>query len=64
METDEAKRFSNCFINIIITQALCVLIILLAVLLLKYFFKPEFSKLKGWYQKNICNDTYVEEVLS
>ncbi len=51
------------YINIIITEAICVTVVLFSVLLLKYFFKPDYKEFKEWYNKKITADTRVEEVI-
>ncbi len=57
----EEKR--NMYINIIITEALCGVVILLSVLTLKYFFKSEYEEFKAWYNTEITADTKIEEVI-
>ena len=54
----------NRFVDIIITQAICVIIILLALIVIKYFFKDTFAKIENWYNKYICADTEISEILS
>lgn len=51
------------YLNIIITQALCMLVVLLSVITIKYLFKSEFKTLQKWYLKEFCNDTTIEEVI-
>lgn len=51
------------YLNIIITQALCMLVVLLSVITIKYLFKSEFKTLQKWYVKEFCNDTLIEEVI-
>ncbi len=53
----------DMYINIIITEAVCVLVILLSVLCLKYFFKSDFKSFKEWYYIEITNDTKISEVI-
>ncbi|MBQ6848247.1 MAG: hypothetical protein IJO62_04995 [Clostridia bacterium] len=57
----EEKR--DMYINIIITEALCVVVILLTVLTLKYFFKSDFKDFEKWYEREITADTRIEEVI-
>lgn len=54
---------SNNYINIVITEFICVAVVLLSVLSIKYFFKSEFKSLKKWYTAEICDDTRIEEVI-
>lgn len=55
--------FFDWFYKVIIIQTVCVLIILSGVLVVKYFFKNEFSKVREFYNENIMADTYIAEVL-
>ena len=52
------------WMHIIITQAICVSIILIGILITKYFFKATYSDIKEWYEINIQNDTDINEVLN
>lgn len=49
---------------LIITQSVCVLIIITSVLVTKYFFKGTYKKLGSWYKENVCVTTDINEVLS
>lgn len=49
--------------NIIITQAICIALILIAVLITKYFFKDTYNELKIFYEQQICADTDINEVI-
>ena len=51
------------YLNVIITQALCMLVVLLSVITIKYLFKSEFKTLQKWYAEEFCNDTLIEEVI-
>ena len=57
----EEKR--GMYINIIITQAICMIVVLLSVITIKYFFKSDFKELKDWYKTQITADTRIEEVV-
>jgi hypothetical protein len=50
--------------KLIITQAICVLIIISSVITVKYFFGGTYKKLLSWYKENICVTTDINEVLS
>ena len=54
----------NSFINILITQFICISAILIALTVIKYFFTGSFFDLKGVYQKYFLTDTKVDEVLT
>lgn len=62
-QNEKILKPDNKWLNIIITQILCVSIILLSIIIMKYFFKGTFNSVKEWYEINICNDTDVNEVL-
>lgn len=40
------------------------MLILLTVLVVKYFFKGTYNQVKEWYSQNICVDTDIEQVIS
>ncbi len=50
--------------KLIITQTICVLIIILSVITVKYFFGGTYKKLLSWYSENVCVTTDISEVLS
>lgn len=58
----EEKR-PNMYINIVITQLICVLLVLISILVLKYCFKSDYEKFKAWYLEEITPTTSVSEVL-
>ena len=53
----------GAYLNVMITEALCMLMVLLSVITVKYLFKSEFKTLQKWYVEEFCNDTLVEEVI-
>lgn len=65
MPEEEIKKPNpnSQFANIIITQAICVALILMAVLVTKYFFKDTYNELKLFYEQQICADTDINEVI-
>ena len=54
---------NNKWLSIVITQSVCVAIILLSLIAMKYLFSGTFNSVKQWYEINVCNDTDVNEVL-
>ncbi len=60
---DDITPKDNMYINVIITQAICVILILLSVLTVKYLFKGEYKVFKEWYLEEITADTRIEEVI-
>ncbi|MBQ6884887.1 MAG: hypothetical protein IJN56_04020 [Clostridia bacterium] len=57
-ERTEIKA-KNMYISICITQAVCVTVILIAVLVIKYFFSGSYVKLEKWYSENIMEETEI-----
>ena len=53
----------GAYLNVMITEALCMLVVLLSVITIKYLFESEFKTLQKWYVKEFCNDTLIEEVI-
>ncbi len=49
----------NMYVPICITQTICVAVILIAVLIIKFFFGSSFSKLEKWCQSNIFEQTKI-----
>lgn len=64
MENEETiKKPFNCYFAILITQFVTVLIIILSLLVIKYFFKPTFKNINRFYEKNICQEVSISEVI-
>ncbi|MBR2488937.1 MAG: hypothetical protein IKB45_00535 [Clostridia bacterium] len=51
------------FANIIIVQAVFIAIILITVIITKYFFDDIYSDLKAFYTEQICSETDINEVI-
>lgn len=51
------------FANIIIVQAVFIALILITVIITKYFFADIYSDLKKFYTEQICSETDINEVL-
>lgn len=51
-------------LHIVLTQFICVAIILISVTVVKLFFKDCYDELKAFYTENICVKTEVDEVLA
>ena len=54
----------NCYFCIVITQAVCVAIILISLICIKYFFKSTYKKINTFYNEEICSTTDVNEVIN
>ena len=55
--------FFEWFYKAVIVQGICVLLILTAVLAVKYFFVDEFKQVQNFYDTHIAVDTDINEVL-
>lgn len=53
----------GAYLNVMITEVICMLVVLLSVITIKYLFKSEFKTLQKWYVEEFCNDTLIEEVI-
>ena len=65
MENIENKtlKIKNPFISIMITQSVCVMLILISLVSIKYFFENTYNDLKKFYNSEICSDTDIDEVI-
>lgn len=63
-KSEKTEPRKNMWIGIVITQSVFIAIILVSLVLMKYFWKDTFNSVKNWYEINICNDTDVNEVLT
>ncbi|MBQ8740432.1 MAG: hypothetical protein IJY79_02650 [Clostridia bacterium] len=52
----------NMFVPICITQAVCVAVILIAVLIIKFFFESSYAKLQNWCSGNLLEETTISDV--
>lgn len=52
----------NMFVPICITQAVCVAVILIAVLIIKFFFSGSYAKIKDWCHNNFLEETKITAV--
>lgn len=55
--------FFEWFYKTVIVESVCVAIILLSIIIMKYFFKSTFLEVKNFYTQEILSDTRIEEVL-
>lgn len=63
MEIGEAENRPNYYINIIITEAICLTLVFLLILSLKFISKAKYKSFKKFYDNKICADTSISEVL-
>lgn len=59
----KTDKKSDYLFKIIITQFLCVAVLIGICIGVKYFFKGTYKELKGWYLSEVCDNTDVNEVL-
>lgn len=57
------KTGKSVIAALITAQAVCTVIILIAVIVMKYFFGGYYKTVKKWYDKNFCAETSISEVL-
>ncbi len=60
-ETQE-KKPQNMFVAICITQIICVAVILIALLITKFFFENSYTKFQKWCVNNIFEETVISDV--
>jgi len=51
------------FFPFIITQIICVVLIIITLLVTRFFFKDTFAKAKTWYKENFLIDTDIKSVI-
>ncbi len=49
----------NMYIPICITQAICIAVILISVIIIKFFFDGSYKKIEKWCQNNIFEPTKI-----
>lgn len=54
----------NMYIPICVAQAVCISAIIIAVLIIKFFFAGSYEKIQKWYQKNILDETVITAVFN
>ena len=52
----------NMYASICITQAVCVVVILIAVIIIKFFFESSYIKLQKWCDNNVLEQTVINDV--
>ena len=63
MEENSAPKKTDYIYKIVITQIICVVLLLAVVAITKYIFKDTYKELKVWYETYICDDTTVSEIM-
>ena len=49
----------NMYVPICITQAVCIAVILIGIIVMKFFFKDNYFKFKNWCQQNVLEHTHI-----
>ena len=52
----------NTYASIWITQALCIAVLFIAIMVVKFFFANSYTKLQKWCEKNVLEQTVVSDV--
>ena len=52
-------KAKNMYAPLCITQAICIAVILIVVLIIKFFFASSFETVKNWCQENVLQETIV-----
>ena len=52
----------NMYVPICITQAVCIAVILAAVLIIKFFFEDSYTRLQKWCNQNLLEQTTITAV--
>ena len=63
MPEENITKAKSQFANIIIVQAIFTVLILITVVVTKYFFEPTYSEIKLFYEQQICSQTDINEVI-
>ena len=61
METN--NRFSSYIYKIFCSEIILGLVIIISILVVKYFFKGTYTDFKKWYTQNVQDNTYISEVI-
>ena len=62
-EIYEVKPMKNILMRIIITQLVCVTVLIAVIIVLKLFFGSYYDSVESWYNENIRSQTTVSEIL-
>lgn len=62
-EIYEVKPMKNILMRIIITQVVCVTVLIAAIIVIKLFFGSYYESFENWYNENIRSQTTVSEIL-
>lgn len=63
MPEENIEKSKSQFANILIVQAVFVILVLTTVIISKYFFTDIYSEMKKFYKEQICSETHISEVI-
>lgn len=63
-ETKQKKTSAERFAQMVLAEAVCVAVLLLAAATIRFFFAGYAEKVAEWYRENLCVETEINEVLS
>lgn len=55
--------YKSKFFAVMLSEFILALVIIAAVLILKYFFPKQYKESKKWYEQNVTVDTNTEEIV-
>lgn len=61
MECEEKRTYFDRFFIITVTQLICVAVILVTILVTKYFFSETFERIDDFYEKYFLTETVIYE---
>ena len=61
MECEEKHTYFDRFFIITVTQLICVAVILVTILVTKYFFSETFERIDDFYEKYFLTETVIYE---
>lgn len=56
------EKTSIRFTEICIVQTICITVLLIGVLIIKFFFANSYAKFYKWYEINILDETVISEI--
>lgn len=56
------EKTSVRFTEICIVQTICITVLLIGVLIIKFFFEKSYANFYKWYEINILDETVISEI--
>lgn len=56
------KKIKNTYISVCVTQAICIAVVLAALLIIKFFSVEKYKKIERLYNRYVADDTDVSNV--